>query len=76
MDFPTAIRLTWLMRRPRYTPPEKREHQWAITLIRQRGKFLGYVRAPDAETAIREAIKHFEIKDPEQQKRLIAQRSD
>jgi hypothetical protein len=25
---------------------------------------------------IREAIKHFEIKDPEQQRRLIAQRSD
>jgi hypothetical protein len=61
------------MRRPRSTPPEKREHQWAITLIRQRGKFLGYVSAPDAETAIQEAI---EIKDPEQQKRLIAQRSD
>jgi hypothetical protein len=28
-------------------PPEKREHQWAITLIRQRGKFLGFVSAPD-----------------------------
>jgi hypothetical protein len=30
--------------------------------------------APDAETAIQEAIK--QIKDPEQQRRLIAQRSD
>jgi hypothetical protein len=29
-----------------------------------------------AETAIQEAIKHFEIKAPEQQKRSIAQRSD
>jgi len=27
-------------------PPEKREYQWAITLIRQRGKFLGCVAAP------------------------------
>jgi hypothetical protein len=64
------------MRRPRSTPPEKREHQWAITLIRQRGKFLGYVAAPDQETAIKEAIKHFDIKGPEQQRRLIAERSD
>jgi hypothetical protein len=62
------------MRRPKSTPPEKREHQWAITLIRQRGKFLGYVTAPDAETAIQEAIKHFEIRDPEQRRRLIARR--
>jgi hypothetical protein len=46
----------------------------AFTLIRQRGKFLGYVEAPDQETSIKEAIKHFEISDPEQQKRLVAQR--
>jgi hypothetical protein len=64
------------MRRPKTTPPENCEHQWAITLIRQHGKFLGYVKAPDQERAIQEAIKHFEITDPEQQKRLIAQRSD
>jgi hypothetical protein len=50
------------------------DYEWAITLIRQRGPFLGYVRAPDRETAIKDAIKHFEIADPEQQKRLIAQR--
>jgi hypothetical protein len=55
-----AIDFVWnrVMRRPKSTPPEKPEHEWAITLIRQRGKFLGYVRAPDAETAIQEAIKH------------------
>jgi hypothetical protein len=61
---------------PRSTPPKQQEQQWAITLIRQRGKFLGYVSVSDAETAIQEAIKHFSITDPEQQKRLIAQRSD
>jgi hypothetical protein len=61
---------------PKSTPPEKRKHQWAITLIRQHGKLLSYVKALDAETAIQEAIEHFEITDPEQQKRLIAQRSD
>jgi hypothetical protein len=45
-------------------------------LIRQRGKFSGYVSAQDAKTAIEEAIKHFGINDPQQQRRLIAQRSD
>jgi hypothetical protein len=39
---------------------EKREYQWAITLIRQRGKFLGYVEAPDCESAIKVAIKYFD----------------
>jgi hypothetical protein len=38
----------------------KKQYQWAITLIRQRGKFLAYVEAPDQETSIKEAIKHFE----------------
>jgi len=57
-------------------PPKKREQQWAITLIRQRRKFLGYVKAPDQQTAIKEAMKHFAITDREQQRRLITQRSD
>ena len=64
------------MRRPRSTPLKKQEHQWAITLIRQRGRFLGYVKAPDAKSAIEQAIKHFDIKDPEQQRRLVAQRQE
>jgi hypothetical protein len=54
---------------------EKREHQWG-DLIRQRGKFSGYGSARDAKTAIEEAIKHLGINDAEQQRRLIAQRSD
>jgi hypothetical protein len=47
------------MRRPRSTAPKQQEHQWVITMIRQRGKFLGYVAAPGRETAIQEAIKAF-----------------
>lgn len=35
-------------------------------------KFLGYIEAPDEKTAIGEAIKQFEIKNPEQQGRPIA----
>jgi hypothetical protein len=45
-------------------------HPTLIRQIRQRGKFLGYVEAQDQETAIKEAIKHFEVKDPQQKKRL------
>jgi len=64
------------MRRLRCVPPNGQEHQWAITLIRQRDKFLGYVSAPDAKTAIDKAIGALGITDPERQRRLIAQRSD
>ena len=35
---------------------------------------LGIVEAPDAEAAIKEAIKQFNITNREQQKRLMAQR--
>jgi hypothetical protein len=34
---------------------------------------VGYVDAPDAESAIKKAIEEFEIKDPQKQRRLIAQ---
>ena len=43
-------------------------------LIRQKGQVLGRVDAPDQEAAIKTAIREFEIKDPGQQKRLVAQR--
>jgi hypothetical protein len=56
--------------------PRSKSISWAITLIRQRGKLLGYVKAPDAKSAIEEAIKHFDIKDPQQQRRLVAQRRE
>jgi hypothetical protein len=50
-------------------------YTWEITLIRERGKFLGHVEAPDAETAIKVAIEQFQITNPEQQRRLIARRT-
>lgn len=56
--------------------PGKETHTWEITLIRERGKLLGHVEASDPEAAIREAIKRFEIKNPEQQRRLVARCED
>jgi len=54
----------------------KKTHEWEISLIRKRAQHVGYIEAPDAESAIKAAIKKFEIKDPEKQKRLAAQRMD
>ena len=34
---------------------------------------VGYVDAPDAESAIAKAIEQFKITDPQKQRRLIAQ---
>jgi hypothetical protein len=45
-----------------------------MTLVRAKGQHLGLVEAPEAETAIKVAIKKFEISDPERQRRLTAQR--
>jgi hypothetical protein len=52
----------------------KTTHRWEITLIRQRGQFLGFVDAPDEASAIAEAITIFQITEPWQQKRLVARR--
>ena len=58
---------------PKRSPPQK-FYQWRITRIRATpAAFIGHVEAPDAEEAIKEAIRKFGITDPEHQKRLAAQ---
>ena len=50
-------------------PPRTRT--WAISRIKgTSAAVLGHVEAPDTDSAIKEAIKKFEITDPEQQQRL------
>jgi hypothetical protein len=39
----------------------------------KRAATVGYVEAPDAESAIAKAIEAFKITDPPRQRRLIAQ---
>jgi hypothetical protein len=48
------------------------QHRWRVSLIRERGELLGFIDAPDAATAITEAIERFGITDEERQKRLVA----
>jgi hypothetical protein len=58
-------------------PQPKKLYSWRISRIRGTPAVeIGTVQAPDAETAIKVAIKEFNIKNPEQQKRLMAQRRD
>jgi 1,2-phenylacetyl-CoA epoxidase PaaB subunit len=54
-----------------------KQHRWRITRIKGTpAADVGSVYAPDAETAIKRAIEEFEIRDREQQKRLVARRVD
>jgi hypothetical protein len=58
-------------------PPKKPApvlRNWRIALIKSTpAAFVGYVDAPDAESAIKKAIEEFKIADPQKQRRLIAQ---
>jgi Phage tail protein (Tail_P2_I) len=50
-----------------------RERVWEISRIKGTpAAILGRIKAPDAESAIREWIEKFDITDPEQQSRLVA----
>jgi len=52
-----------------------KEVEWRVSRIKSTpAVYVGTVTAPDAETAIKKAIKEFEITDPEHRKRLVAQR--
>jgi hypothetical protein len=48
--------------------------RWWITVSSTPELAVGTVEAPDADSAIREAIKYYGITNPEHQKRLAARR--
>ena len=55
--------------------PRSELPRWRITRIRSTpAAEIGTVEAPDAESAIKEAIRVYGINDAEQQKRLAARR--
>jgi hypothetical protein len=61
----------------RPTPPKRPGHCWDIYRVRGTpAQFIGSVDgAPDAQSAIKQAIEQFEI-GPQHRDRLIAQRRD
>ena len=59
---------------PKRSPPPTL-YEWRITRIRSTPAVLiGHVQAPDADQAIQEAIRKYEITSPQEQERLAAQR--
>jgi hypothetical protein len=45
--------------------PSEKMHRWRISRIRSTPAVeIGYIDAPDAEKAVAEAIKRYEISDP------------
>jgi hypothetical protein len=60
------------MARKPTSPPKKPLREWRITLIRAKGRYLGHVEAPDAETAVERAIAEFGVSEAHRS-RLIAQ---
>jgi hypothetical protein len=53
------------------SPPSPKLFRWRITRLKASpAALIGYVEAPDPDTAIRTAIREFAITNPEHQKRL------
>jgi len=46
---------------------------WRIIEIRKKGHHIATVAAPDADAAIKAAIRDYAITDPHRQRRLVAQ---
>jgi hypothetical protein len=61
--------------RSRIRVPAKKPCSWGITLIQCRGKFLGYVEAPDQKAAEVEAARAFTLSEW-QRKRLLVRESN
>lgn len=53
----------------------KKDCEWEVIRLHARGEYLGVVSAPDENAALKAAVKIFEIKDAEQQKRLLVRQA-
>jgi hypothetical protein len=54
--------------------PVKKTRSWGITLIQSRGKFLGYVDAPDQKAAEMAAVKAFTLNEWQRKRLLVRER--
>jgi hypothetical protein len=60
--------------RSRIRVPAKRTRSWRITLIQSRGRFLGYVDAPDQKAAGLAAAKTFMLSEWQRKRLLVRER--
>jgi hypothetical protein len=58
---------------PKRSPREKL-FEWSSKIKSTPARLIGYVQAPDAEQAVKEAIAQYGISNPQEQARLAAQR--
>ena len=59
------------------TPKSQKVSRWRITRLKASpAALIGYLEAPDQDTAIRTAIREFATINQEHQKRLVAQRAE
>jgi hypothetical protein len=56
-------------------PAKKQPRSWAVTLIKNRGVFLGYVEAPDEKAAELMAAKAFALDDWQRKRLLVRERA-
>jgi hypothetical protein len=55
-------------------PTKKQPRSWAVTLIKNRGVFLGYVEAPDEKAAELVAAKSFTLSEWQRKRLLVRDR--
>jgi hypothetical protein len=60
--------------RSRIKVPAKKPRSWAVTLIKNRGVYLGIVEAPDEKTAELAAAKTFTLSEWQRKRLLIRER--
>ena len=60
--------------RSRIRVPAKKPRGWAVTLIKNRGVFLGFVEAPDQKAAELTAAKAFTLSQWQRKRLLVRER--
>jgi hypothetical protein len=60
--------------RQRIKPAPKKPRSWAITLIKSKGQFLGWVEAPDAKAAELAAAQTFALNEWQRKRLLVRER--
>ena len=60
--------------RSRIWVPAKKPRNWAVTLIKNRGVFLGFVEAPDQKAAELMAAKAFALSEWQRKRLLVRER--
>ena len=56
-------------------PPKEVLRRWRVTLLRQRGQYLGTVEAPDAQAAEAAAVREYKLTDEQRRRLAVRERT-